>query len=258
MRSSDRSVSSITSRAAAAPERCPRLVVRRGRAAQREAAVSAARPAGDLACLVEPHANAALRQCERARAAGDAAPDDGHLGAPFEARAPKRLSRLVEPIGRRRHERRSYVHPVERPCLKHRPAVADMSNVTFKAVAGLGSIVCLLIGMTLMLKLGSSDAKQSTLTPTEGAIAAMQNTQTAMPAIQSYLAAHGSYIGMTVPALQAAGGGVALPPGFQSDGRRRPGTASRTRPPAAPHISSARAAHPQSARAPRLSSQTAL
>lgn len=90
-----------------------------------------------------------------------------------------------------------------------------MSNVTFKAVAGLGSVVCLLIGMTLMLKLGSSDAKQSTLTPTEGAIAAMQNTQTAMPAIQSYLAAHGSYIGMTVPALQAAGGGVALPPGFQ-------------------------------------------
>jgi hypothetical protein len=86
--------------------------------------------------------------------------------------------------------------------------------MTLKAVAGLGSIVCLLVGVTLMLKLGSSDAKQSTLTPTEGAVAAMQNVQTAQPTIEAYFVANGTYVGMSVQGLQAAGG-AALPAGFQ-------------------------------------------
>lgn len=86
--------------------------------------------------------------------------------------------------------------------------------MTFKAVAGLGSIVCVILGATLVLKLGSNNAKQATLSPTESAVAAMQNAQTAVPAIEAYFAVHGTYVGMTVPALQAAGG-AALPAGFQ-------------------------------------------
>lgn len=88
-----------------------------------------------------------------------------------------------------------------------------MSNVTLKAVAGLGSIVCLLIAMVFVLKLGGSSGK-TTLSPTEGSVAAMQNVQLAAPALEAYFAAQGTYVGMTVPTLQAAGG-AALPAGFQ-------------------------------------------
>jgi len=87
--------------------------------------------------------------------------------------------------------------------------------VTVKHVAGLASIICLLAGVTLALKLDSNSAKQSTLSPTQGAAAAMANVEIAEPSIQAYLEASGSYTGMTLQALQAAGGGTALPPGFQ-------------------------------------------
>lgn len=89
-----------------------------------------------------------------------------------------------------------------------------MSNVTFKHVIGLGSLICLLIAATLVLKLESGGAKQTTLSSTETAAAAMANVQIAEAAVQAYAAANGSYAGMTAPALQAAGGGAALPAGF--------------------------------------------
>lgn len=89
-----------------------------------------------------------------------------------------------------------------------------MSNVTLKAVAGLGSIVCLLLATVLVLKLGVSSGKQTTLSPTQGAVAAMQNLQLTVPALEAYSAANGTFAGMTVQTLQAAGGD-ALPTGFQ-------------------------------------------
>ena len=51
-------------------------VERGGHAAQGEAAVAAARPSGDPARVVEPHALARLGEPERRGAAGDAAADD--------------------------------------------------------------------------------------------------------------------------------------------------------------------------------------
>ena len=86
MRSSARSVSAISRRAESAPSVDASPIVRRCRTAQREAAVPAARAGRDLAGLVQPHAHPALRERERAGAAGDAAADHGHLGASLEAR----------------------------------------------------------------------------------------------------------------------------------------------------------------------------
>ena len=99
MRSSDRSVSSIRSRARSGAELAPGVVVRHRGAAEREAAVAAARAAGDLARLVEADADAALGERERARAAGDTAADHGDLGAPCEPALPSGArGRLLEPV----------------------------------------------------------------------------------------------------------------------------------------------------------------
>src|SRR5262249_9760923 len=72
---------------------------RRGppRRGQGEAAVPPARAAGDLALLVQPPPCAALRERERARAAGDAAADDGDVRAAVEAPGRKVVSPLLEP-----------------------------------------------------------------------------------------------------------------------------------------------------------------
>ncbi len=77
-------MSSITEPRPVVAELAPRLVVRHRCAAEREAAVAAARAAGDLARLVEADADAALGERQRTRAAGDAATDHGHLGASLE------------------------------------------------------------------------------------------------------------------------------------------------------------------------------
>ena len=98
MRSSARSVSAISRRAGSAPSSAARSVVRQRRAAQREAAVASARAAGDLARLVQAHAHAALGERQRARAAGDAAADDGDVGASVEARRAAARAGLVEPV----------------------------------------------------------------------------------------------------------------------------------------------------------------
>ena len=87
MRSSDRSVSSITSRARSSPSVAPRLVVGRRRAAQGKPAVSPARAARDLACLVEAHADAPLGERQRAGATRHPAADHRHLGASVERAA---------------------------------------------------------------------------------------------------------------------------------------------------------------------------
>jgi hypothetical protein len=71
-----------------------------------------------------------------------------------------------------------------------------------------------MVGMMLVLKLGTGGSKQATLSPTESAVAAMQNVQISQPAIEAYFASHSSYVGMTAAELQAAGGGAALPAGF--------------------------------------------
>ena len=62
-------------------EPLPRAVVRHRAAAQREAAVPPARARGDRARLVQAHAQPALGQRERTRAAGHAAADDDDVGA---------------------------------------------------------------------------------------------------------------------------------------------------------------------------------
>ena len=69
-----------------------RDVVRRGCAAQCEAAVAPARAARDLARLVQAHADAALGERQRARAARDTAADDRDLRSPSK-RALRRSSR---------------------------------------------------------------------------------------------------------------------------------------------------------------------
>ena len=97
-----------------APERGGRLGadrvrehgVRRRPAPQREAAVAAARATSDLPRLVEPDRETGLGERQRARAAGDAASDDGyvrHVHAPHR----QRIARLREPVRGRRHGRRS-------------------------------------------------------------------------------------------------------------------------------------------------------
>jgi hypothetical protein len=67
------------------PELPLRGVVRRRRAAQREAAVAPARPARDLTGFVQAYARAALGQPERTGAPGDAASDDGDVDAACHA-----------------------------------------------------------------------------------------------------------------------------------------------------------------------------
>ncbi len=74
------------------------LVVRRRGTAQREASVAAARAAGDLPGLVEPHANAALGEGERTRAAGHAAPDHRDLGTSRELAQRQLVTGLCEPV----------------------------------------------------------------------------------------------------------------------------------------------------------------
>ena len=54
--------------------------IRRRASAQREAPVASACPAGDLSRVVEANAQAGLGERQRARAAGDPAADDGHVG----------------------------------------------------------------------------------------------------------------------------------------------------------------------------------
>ena len=61
-------------------DRLRRDVERGGHAAQREAAVAAARALGDPTRVVEPHALAGLGEPERRRAAGDAGADDDDVG----------------------------------------------------------------------------------------------------------------------------------------------------------------------------------
>jgi hypothetical protein len=73
-------------------------VVRDGRASQREAAVPPAGAAGDLARVVEAHAHAALRECQRTRAARDTAADHCHFRASLKRAPWQRFGRLVEPI----------------------------------------------------------------------------------------------------------------------------------------------------------------
>ena len=82
-------------------ELLPGGVVRHRAAAQREAAVASARTAGDLARLVQPHADARLRERERTRAARDAAADDLDFGHAREGGPRQRLLPLFEPV--RRH-----------------------------------------------------------------------------------------------------------------------------------------------------------
>ena len=99
MRSSDRSVRLITSRARAAPSVAPGDVVGRRRATRREAAVATARAARHAPLLVEPDADTLLRKGERARAAGDPAADHRDLRRPRVSRAAGKLvGRIVEPV----------------------------------------------------------------------------------------------------------------------------------------------------------------
>ena len=73
-----------------APSWSRRRVVRQARAAEREAAVAPARAAGDLARLVEPHADAALRERQRARAPVTPPPMTATSGRPRARRAAER------------------------------------------------------------------------------------------------------------------------------------------------------------------------
>jgi hypothetical protein len=82
-------------------ELTPRDVVAHCAAAQREAAVSAAGTARDLAGLVEPDPQTCGREREGARAAGDAAADDLDLGRARPGGPRQRLERFLEPV--RRH-----------------------------------------------------------------------------------------------------------------------------------------------------------
>ena len=82
-------------------DRLRRDVERGGHAAQRKAAVAAARALGDPACVVEPHALARLREPQRGRAAGYAAADDDDVGI-VDAGLGTRRRRLAEPVRRHR------------------------------------------------------------------------------------------------------------------------------------------------------------
>ena len=93
-------------------EKTTRFVVRRRCAAQREAAVAAARTASDLARLVQAHAHPTLGERERARAACDAASDHRHLGPAGETVLTKIRARFLEPVGGCAHDDRDYVDGV--------------------------------------------------------------------------------------------------------------------------------------------------
>jgi hypothetical protein len=88
---------------ALAPHRLGQHRIWRGASPQREAAVTPARAARDLARLVEAHPHAGLGERERARAPGDPAADDGDLGRPVQLDVRNRLRRLGEPVRRRGH-----------------------------------------------------------------------------------------------------------------------------------------------------------
>ena len=79
-------------------ESFPGLRVRHRPSAQREAAVPPARAGSDLPGLMHAHPQAALRQRERAGAAGHARPDDDHVRAPIAPRAQNRIRGLAEPV----------------------------------------------------------------------------------------------------------------------------------------------------------------
>ena len=79
-------------------EAFPGLRVRHRPSAQREAAVPPARAGSDLPRLVHAHPQAALRQRERAGAAGHARADDDHVRAPIAHRAQNRIRGLAEPV----------------------------------------------------------------------------------------------------------------------------------------------------------------
>jgi hypothetical protein len=85
-----------------ASDRLDRDVVRRGAAAEGEAAVAAARAAGDLAGVVQPNLRACLRERQRGGAAGDPAADDRDVGRAFDPALRNRRPRLVEPVARQR------------------------------------------------------------------------------------------------------------------------------------------------------------
>jgi hypothetical protein len=92
-----------------------RDVVRHRAASKRETAVASARAARHVARLVEAYAQAALGQCEGARAARHAAADHGHVRRPGEPDAREGVGLLVEPEGDHAEivGRASCLHPVD-------------------------------------------------------------------------------------------------------------------------------------------------
>src|SRR5581483_9507244 len=77
-------------------------VVGSGAAAEREAAVAAARATGDLTGVVQADGEAGVRERERRRTAGDAAADDDRVGASLKAPDRDRRRRFVEPVAAQR------------------------------------------------------------------------------------------------------------------------------------------------------------
>ena len=85
-----------------APDRLDGDVIGRRAAAQREAAVAAACPAGDLARVVQADLQAGLGERERGRTAGHTPADDDRVGTPLDAPLRDRRRGLVEPVAGQR------------------------------------------------------------------------------------------------------------------------------------------------------------